>query len=274
MRNVAFLYCRNEERFLGQVLDQVQDQTLPFSDIIVVNDASTDRTKEIAQNHGVILINLEDQHKSYVGTPNLAKVVNHAFEYIFWELTYCPSYIMQLGSDTLIPKNYNEEMTKRMSQDKRIVIAGGVIKGEPQSEDFVRGSGRYYEYGFFFLHIYQYPLNYTWESYPLFFAKLHGFKVLHYPDLIMTTLRPTINYKSVYGFAMRELGYFPPFAIGRCLQAFLTKNRSLGVFMLLSYLRSPYDARYKDIKNFTRLHQVKRMLQPFHIAKVLLRLKK
>ena len=277
MRNVAFLYCRNEERFLGQVLDHVQDQTLPFSDIIVVNDASTDRTKEIAQDHGVILINLEDQHDSYVGKPELATIVNHVFDYITYDLPYCPDYMMQLGSDTLIPQNYNEEITKRMSQDQRIVIAGGIIKGEHQSKGFVRGSGRYFNYNYFRVHIQKYPLNYTWESYPLFYAWTLGLKVISYPDLIMITLRPTTNYKSVYGYAMKELGYFPPFAIGRCLQVLFKNNKPdkpLGVSMLLSYLRSPHDPKYREIKNYIRLHQVKRILNPFHIAQVLLRSRK
>ncbi len=54
---------RNEEAHIGRCLDSMLDQTYRFKEVIVVNDASTDGTREVLQQYadrGVIaLINLE-----------------------------------------------------------------------------------------------------------------------------------------------------------------------------------------------------------------------
>ena len=46
--------CLDAERFLGQALDSVADQTLPALEVLVVDDGSTDRSVEIAQEHPVV----------------------------------------------------------------------------------------------------------------------------------------------------------------------------------------------------------------------------
>ena len=235
------------------------NQTLPFSHVIVINDASTDRTKEIAKDYPVdILIDLQEKHESYVGKPELSKIFNYAFRTI-QKYGLKNDYIMQLGGDTLIPLNYNEEMLKRLQEDQRIVIAGGVIKGEKQYTSHVRGSGRYYQSNFWFKHIWRYHFNFTWESYPIYYSQALGFKIKVYTDLIMTSLRPTRTYKDLYGYAMRDLGYFPPYALVRCFLSIMLSRRD-GINMLINYLRSPYKSQLPTVKNFIRHHQIRRIL--------------
>ena len=262
---IVFIPCRNEEEHLSNVLDHVMNQTEPFFKVIVINDGSTDNTKNIALDYDVILIDLPEKHPSYVGKPELAKIYNNAFRYI--DHNYNCDYIVQLGADTLIPLNYNEEMLKRLKKDKKIVISGGIIEGEKQYDTFVRGSGRYYNSDFWYRYIGRYPLNYTWESYPIYLARSIGFKIKWFPDLIMRTLRQTTFYIPEYGYAMRELGYFPPYAIIRCLFVFFF-NSKVGYQMLMSYLRSPYSSRYICIKNYLRLHQVNVMIKPLVSLKI------
>lgn len=48
--------ARNEERNLGRLLDSLSRLDYPFTEIIVVDDHSTDRTAEIARGHGVRLV--------------------------------------------------------------------------------------------------------------------------------------------------------------------------------------------------------------------------
>lgn len=260
MKVIAFIPCRNEAANLSKVLDQLVNQTLPYSDIIVINDASTDQTKSIAKSYDVILFDLTDQHESYLGKPELAKIFNYAFD-IIQDYDLPCDYIMQLGGDTLIPLNYNEEIVKRMGLNNKIVIAGGVVEGELQYETHVRGNGRYYQAEFWFNHVERYPLNFTWESYPLYLARALGFEIKNYPELIMQPLRPTNFFKGQYGHAMRELGYFPPYALGRCLLSFLLNQRE-GMSMLINYLRSPYSRADPLISGFIRHHQIQRIMHP------------
>lgn len=263
---ICFIPCRNEEGNLSNVLDHVFNQTLPYSEVIIINDASTDRTKEIAHDYSCSLVDLTAKHESYLGRPELATIFNHAFEIIErWELK--SDYIMQLGADTLIPEHYNMEMLVRMNINKNLVIAGGVIRGEKQYETHVRGNGRYYQTRFWFDNIERYPINFTWETFPLFIAQYLGFEVKHYPDLIMTPLRPTNYYKGQYGHAMRDLGYFPPYALGRCiLSAFM--DRRDGINMLINYLTSPYRSQDPEVKHFIRSQQIKRIFHPLESAKL------
>jgi glycosyltransferase involved in cell wall biosynthesis len=263
---IAFFPCRNEEKNLPQVLESLINQTHPFYEIIIVNDASTDRTKEIAEDYGVVVIDLKEKHPSYIGKPQLAELFNKAFLFIYAnELKF--DYLMQHGGDTVLPRNYVETMIRRMESNKRIVIAGGIIKGEFQYESHVRGLGRFYEANFWNRFIKFYPINYTWESYPLFKALSLGYILKNYPDLVMLPLRNTRLYKEQYGLSMRELGYFPPFAIGKCLLSVIF-GRKAGIKMLKSYLFSPSGIMDVSIKNWIRLHQIQRILHPMDSLKI------
>ena len=46
----------NAERFIGEAIASVHAQTLPVSEIIVVDDGSSDRSSEIAENLGAVVI--------------------------------------------------------------------------------------------------------------------------------------------------------------------------------------------------------------------------
>lgn len=46
----------NSERFLGECLRSVREQTYPCIEVIVVDDHSTDRTREIAEKYGVKVV--------------------------------------------------------------------------------------------------------------------------------------------------------------------------------------------------------------------------
>ena len=54
---LAIIPAYNEEESLGDVIDSLRFET-SYIDIVVINDGSTDKTKEIAQSKDVIVINL------------------------------------------------------------------------------------------------------------------------------------------------------------------------------------------------------------------------
>ena len=257
------MYCRDEEKYLPRTLLSMVNQSMRFSDIILVNDASKDATERIAVSFGATVINLEEQHPSYLGRPELARICNHAFRYIRDKgLQY--EYLMGNGADTILPGDYVEEMVKRMDADPRLVISGGRIQGERQSRSHVRGSGRFIDGPFWRTHIKEFPIRYIWESYPLYKAHSLGYDVYHFPDLVMTSQRKTTLYKSGYGHAMRELGYLKFYALARCILGMIEEPRPGGVAMLKSYLFGKTRVVDPLIEKFLRSYQIR------HLASMIL----
>ena len=48
--------CRNDARLLDPCLDSVAQQTRPFDCVIVVDNDSTDHTREVAESHGAVVV--------------------------------------------------------------------------------------------------------------------------------------------------------------------------------------------------------------------------
>lgn len=267
MRVVAFLVGRDESQFLPLVLQNLKAQTLRPSQIIFVDDASIDNSAEIAEVYGATVIKLKHRHPSYTGRPELAKIWNQALQSINYSLY---DYMLQCGADVVLPLNYIEELVKRMEKDLRLVIASGVVHGEYTYRSHARGAGRMYKIWFWNQHIKKYPFVYSWESSPLYKALSLGFKVQSFPDLEMSALRATREYKIFYGYAMRELGYLPPYALGRCLLA-IAKNHKIGLKMLYTYLTSPFRPYDKAISNYIKTYQINMIKKVISNPKILLK---
>lgn len=105
----------NVEAYIGKCLDSLLDQDISSSDyeIIVVNDGSTDRTKEIVEGYvsshsNVILIN--QQNKGLSGARNSG--VNVA----------CGLYVMYIDSDDYIEKNVLGGLLAQAERDNLDVL--------------------------------------------------------------------------------------------------------------------------------------------------------
>lgn len=255
MNVYVFLPARDEEKNLPACLDALVNQTLKPFKILVINDASIDRTREIADSYGIDVVNLTERHESYSSPERgwmLAFVWNHAFP-----VPPTTDYIMQTGADIILPLNYVEKLVGLMEQNKKLVIASGTIKNEHSSS--VRGVGRLYKAWFWNKYIVNFPLIYTTESYPLYKALSLGLHVQSFPELVMQSQRPTTLYEAKYGYGMRELGYFSLYALARCLLASLF-SRKRGVMMLKTYLLAPFRLKDKAVSNYIRLHQARTIL--------------
>jgi len=261
MKIYSFLPARNEESSIILSLTSLANQTLKPSKIILINDGSVDHTVEYAESMrryglNIEIINLPSHKNSYLVDDRyswkLAEVVNHAFP-----VPEGYDYILQFSPDIFFPFNYIESVIKLMEENYDMVIAGGFLQGEPLSKFHVRGGGRIYKSWFWKKYIRFFPVNYTWESYPIFKAYSLGFKVGR-ASVPIYSVRPTKLFKAHYGYAMRELGYFPPFALARCLLSIF--KGKVGVRMLFNYLRSPFSIYDYDVAKWIRRHQVKRTL--------------
>ena len=259
MKIYMFLPARNEENNIPYFFQSILNQTLKPDKIVVVNDGSIDRTAEICRSFGAKVIDLPFHPESYTVDPStswkLAEVLNHALpppeDY---------DYMIQISPDIVLESDYIETIISRMQENPKLVIAGGQIEGEPCYSSHVRGAGRVYKVSWWNRYIKKFPLSYTYESYPLFKARALGYEVKSFPDVKMKALRPTRQYKPYYGYAMRELGYWPPYAIARCLLSIL-KEPKTGAKMLTTYISCPFPKLSdKQVIEWLRQYQIRKIL--------------
>jgi len=60
LKAVIVIPAKNEEKTIGQIIEKIHSQKLPFSyKILVINDGSTDDTALIAKNNGALVVNHE-----------------------------------------------------------------------------------------------------------------------------------------------------------------------------------------------------------------------
>jgi len=257
----VYILARNEAGNMKACLDSLINQTLSPKKILVIDDGSTDETASISREYdGVKVLTLSSHPYSYTENIELAwklsTVANHAFP-----VPPSMDYFMALAPDTILPLDYTEKLVELMEANPRLVIAGGTVQGEPCLRTHVRGSGRLYKTWFWNKYVSRHPMNYMWESYPLYKAAALGLETRSFPELLMKPMRPTKKNKSMYGYAMRQFGYFPPFAIMKCLMAMFT-SRETGMRMLYAYLTSPFKPTDATISNFVKHHQIGVILKP------------
>ncbi len=206
--------ARNEELIIGKTLDYLNKQTNKPNSIIVVNDNSNDKTKEIAEFNGAKVIDFPYEHKNWVISGKLGIVFSFGMKYFDKN----NSHFMILGADHILPENYVEDIIKNMKKND-VDIASGIIENEITKSP--RGSGRIFTKKAMECMNWKYQSNYGYETYALFKIQSEGMETSVYP--IMTqTQRPTgINYnkKKFYhmGFSYKALGYTSFYGIGRGL---------------------------------------------------------
>lgn len=255
MKIASVTIARNEENYLPTTIASLHEQTLPPELLVVVNDGSRDGTGKIARNLGCSVIDMPYHEESYVGKPELAKVWNVGLEYVK-KTGIDFDYVLLIGAEHLIPEQYIQTITNRMIR-QNLVIASGAIKGEKTSERFPWGSGRIVNVQFWkSLNEMKYPVNYGWEDWLVYKAMQLSYKVRCFADIVSETQRP-MKYKNK-GEIMYALGYWVPYALGRCLLTFFKKPRD-GVNMLKGYFFHEGVSQL-DVSEWVKQHQKKRLL--------------
>ncbi len=257
---VAVIPARNEEAYLPKTLEALQKQSHKLTSIIVVNDGSTDQTKDVALTFPKVhVVDRPNRGYTAVGKAILAETFNAGFREASKQVPDY-DYILVVGADTVLPNNYVNRLLEEFSQNHLLVMASGIIENEsyrPGAKPEVRGTGRMIARPFWEKIGGSYPVKVGWETYPVFKAREMGYQVYALAELKMELQRPTgkkTDY-TAYGEAMRALGYYWPLAVGR---AFRKKHPKLIIQMLKGYFRGK--ERYeKDLRNFVKLSQKRRM---------------
>lgn len=251
---IAIIPAKNEANYLNKTLNHLKRQTIPLNKIIVVDDASTDETPEIARKHQCKIIRIERKASYELAGLHLPRIINRALK---TRDVKQANYIMILGADHLLPSNYIEKILNEMIKDSKLVIASGVIKGEESR--LPRGSGRIYKSMILKLMNYNFPINYGWEAYPIYLALKHGLKVKAFSRLITVTQRKTSMTPQKYfnlGRGMRALSYHPIYALARILKVAL-KSIPSALKMLAGYL-TPTESL--NLSNWMKNYQKRRVV--------------
>lgn len=261
-RVATIIPARNEEQFIGETLTALLNQDIDDNYIIVVNDGSEDKTKEVVDSFpNIELINIENRGFDAQGTPILARVINQGLEKLVPEVSY--DYIMILGSDHILPSNYIRKIVDHMDHNRDIAICSGQIKGEKSKVP--RGSGRIVRSDFWKTIGLQYPLKFGFETYLLIKAQQLGYRIDVLNDLISLTSRPTRkSYKKEtyisYGKSLRALGYIQLYSVGR-IGLISLKNPKGAFYMLQGYTSSDIEFYEEDFRSFLRYIQYGRLKQ-------------
>jgi len=227
--------ARDEEKTIGQVIRALKSQTLPPSQIIVVDDGSRDRTGQIARSSGCQVIKLPRHEESWLGRPEFAAIFNAGLKHVEPDA----DYVLIVGADTILPSNYVEELVKRV-QGTDIVVASGRIEGQPFAETSPKGTGRLVDARWWrsIMGELKYPVVWGWDTWLPAKALQMGRRVACFRDVVMKATRyATLTPKRalLLGYAMRAVGYFWPYALDRCLTTFFNSPSS-GIAMLVGWL--------------------------------------
>jgi len=241
---------RDEQDAIEDSLLSLLDQSLkPF--IVVVNDGSVDRTEEIASKYADVVVNLPRHEESWVGRPELARVVNAGLNVLKDKKL---DFVLFSDGEAAYPLNYIEEIIKRM-KDGDVILTSGVAEGEVSRSFSPRGCGRVVDAKWFRSVGFKYPENYAFEAYLVYKALSEGKKVAVFPELKFKLFRKTRLFpKKAYfwGKGMKALNYNAFYALGRSFLVSLKSPRN-GFALLRGYF-SDAD-KYRDVADFVPAFQ-------------------
>ena len=116
MKSVAvYIPCHNAENFISGCVEALLTQSIRPSEIIIVNDGSTDRTVEIAEGFPVKIIHLSAH-------PGLAAARNAAVEASSCE------YVASLDADCIPEQTWLEILLKEMEEEEADGVGGKLVE--------------------------------------------------------------------------------------------------------------------------------------------------
>jgi len=245
----AFIMARNEEDRIGRTLKGLHLQKYPLREIVVINDGSTDRTREICEDYQgvtsmVKIVNLPYHSDSYVGRWELGRGINHGLREI--RRNGVPDFILQMGADHILPDNYVSELLDRMTD--KIRVSSGTYEGAQFNLNTPIGSGKLIDSKLWDkFNGMIYPEKYGVESWIGYRFRMEGYEVSRHDDLV-TECRPVrMNKTKAYnwGKCTYALGGVLPFALLKAMSL-----RRHGLKFIQGYFSRKDVEKHEDICDY------------------------
>lgn len=281
MSNVIIVTpAHNEEAFIEKTLDSMIAQTLRPLRWVVVNDASSDGTREIVERYAsrhdfIRLVNVERAPGRHFG--NKVFAFNRGMNEVR-DVDY--EYIGNLDADISLERDYYESVVREFEKDSQLGIAGGKV--------YTRVGDRFITHDETLSHVggavqlfrrkcFQDVAGYM----PLPFggidaaaeitARVKGWRVRKFPSLKVlehrrtgTAQRSLLGAKVHEGRRMYSLGYDPLFFFLRCVfrsvdQPFVIGSVAAFVGYFGSLLQGQPVLLPEDVVAFSRAEQRQRL---------------
>ena len=216
MNYIIIIPTYNEEAFIGLTLQSIVNQTVVPSQVIIVNDNSTDKTEEIVnsfckQNTIFKLVNKTSEAIHLPGS----KVVQ-AFLKGFETINSDFDIIVKLDADLILPINYFETIINHFKSDATIGMAGGFCYVEQNGnwvlenltdKDHIRGALKAYRKECY-NQIDGIKPAMGWDTVDELLCKFYNWKVVTDQTLHVKHLKPTgANYNKTARYKQGESFY-------------------------------------------------------------------
>ena len=245
-RYVVISPCRNEMAYMRRTLDSVIAQTVPPALWVVVDDGSTDGSRELlaeyAEKHDWIRVVVKPDRGHRAVGPGVIDAFYFGLETVSEEFPY----LCKLDLDLDLPHRYFEALLERMEADRRIgtcsgkpyIRRGGELVSERRGDEMSVGMTKFYRRECFEA-IGGFVKEVMWDAIDCHKARQLGWRAVSWdePELRFEHLRPMgSSQRSIYtgrrrhGFGQYFMGsdplYFaatavfrglePPYILGGC----------------------------------------------------------
>ena len=248
MKNYSVIIpAHNEANFLEGLLQSLCKQSVQASEIVLVNDNSTDQTEAVMERFA-------KEHKNihYVNHPSTdqhlpgAKVIK-AFSFGLKNLKQPFEVIVKLDADLILPNNYFEELLP-VFENPKIGIAGGFCyeekangqwkRNHPMGHDHVRGAFKAYSKECFSA-IGGLRQAMGWDTIDELLARFFDFETLTLARLKVKHLRPlgagySLQAAQLQGAAFYSMRYGLLLSVLASLKSALTQKSIWTFFQLIN----------------------------------------
>ncbi len=247
---------RNEAKEISNCLQSIISQTLKPDKIIFVNDGSTDKTKEIAECYPEVdVLDFPEEHETWLNSENLSKVVNLGITKV-GKLKKL-NFIITMGGDTILPKDYADHIITKMVKHPEIVIASGKINKE--RTHIPRGTARVTNLNYWKKIGLGYKTMIGFEGYHVFKAASMGLSHKVYDDIVIKSDYTGSGYTNEHwfneGMSAKALGYTRTYLLGRAFLLFFRGKRR-GCFSLIGgYDKNKSIFYEKEVREYVARNQ-------------------
>ncbi|WP_417358196.1 glycosyltransferase family 2 protein [Flavobacterium sp.] len=279
MRYYTIIPAYNEEAFMAATLQSLAAQTVLPAKAVVVNDNSTDRTAEIAnefaQKHSWLSLVNKASDAIHLPGSKVIEAFNTGYEIIDEEY----DIIVKLDADLILPPDYFESILEVFKNNPKAGMVGGFAYIEKNGEwilesltdkDHIRGAFKAYRKELF-LQMGKLRTAMGWDTVDELLAKFYGWEVITVERLKVKHLKPTgANYdKSArykQGAAFYTLGYgFVITAIASVKLAMKKGNPGLFIDYINGYFKAKKENKTmlvtKEQAKFVRQYRWKKIKQ-------------